>query len=230
MDSITFLGGALLGLSSSLHCAAMCGGLASTLVMGLGRDATFAARMEALIAALFGKTLAYAAAGAVLGALGASVYGLFDRQAAYFILQRVGAAGLAWIGFSLLGLVPGPAAFDRVLAPARLFLLRHRASGPAVTASLAGFAWGMMPCAMVYGALFYAMLAGSALGGMGVMIGFGLGTIPALAAGAFGLGKLAQLARTPRLQTILGVALLVIAAVTLIAPAGAIQALCALPR
>jgi sulfite exporter TauE/SafE len=40
--------------------------------------------------------------------------------------------------------------------------------------------WGITPCALVYGVLPVAMLAGSALDGALVMLAFGLGTLPNL--------------------------------------------------
>jgi sulfite exporter TauE/SafE len=43
-----------------------------------------------------------------------------------------------------------------------------------------GTLWGWMPCGLVYSMLATALLAGSAAGGAGVMIAFGLGTLPNL--------------------------------------------------
>src|SRR3569832_2742843 len=49
-----------------------------------------------------------------------------------------------------------------------------------------GGLWGWVPCGMVYSVLLTAMLSGSALAGAGVMLAFGLGTLPML----LGLGLL----------------------------------------
>src|SRR3569832_1659169 len=43
-----------------------------------------------------------------------------------------------------------------------------------------GGLWGWVPCGMVYCVLLTAMLSGSALAGAGVMLAFGLGTLPML--------------------------------------------------
>jgi hypothetical protein len=56
----------------------------------------------------------------------------------------------------------------------------------------AGALWGWLPCGMVYSVLVTAMLSGSALGGAAVMLAFGLGTVPMLAA----LGLAGQRLRT----------------------------------
>ena len=52
---------------------------------------------------------------------------------------------------------------------------------------VSGAIWGFLPCAMVYAALFYAMLSGSWLGGALAMSGFGLGTLPVLIGAGLGL-------------------------------------------
>jgi sulfite exporter TauE/SafE len=61
---------------------------------------------------------------------------------------------------------------------------------PALQRFSAGLAWGLMPCAMVYGGLMTAMLSGSAVGGGVVMFAFGIGTLPGLFAATSGIGAL----------------------------------------
>lgn len=227
MVATSFIGGMLLGLASSVHCAGMCGGIGASVAFTFGGDGRVASRMEALAVAQVGKTLAYVTAGLIVGALGSAVYGLLDRQAAYFILQRVGAAGLGWVGLGLLGIAPQPRGLDRLLAPVRGALLRQRRSGRALAAGAAGLVWGLMPCGMVYSALLYAMLAGSGAGGGMVMLGFGLGVTPAVFAAASGVSWLPAVAKSPWAERAVGLGLIALAAVTLIWPMGAIEALCA---
>ncbi|HEX7157129.1 MAG TPA: sulfite exporter TauE/SafE family protein, partial [Burkholderiaceae bacterium] len=47
-------------------------------------------------------------------------------------------------------------------------------------ALLAGFAWGWIPCGMVYATLPLALIAGGWARGAAVMLAFGLGTLPNL--------------------------------------------------
>ena len=108
MTSLTLLGGLILGLVSSLHCVAMCGGLGGTLSISLGRSTAFPDRARALAMAQVGKMVAYVAAGAVVGGFGSTLYGLFDQHAAYAVLQRFGALVLVWTAISLTGLLPSP--------------------------------------------------------------------------------------------------------------------------
>jgi sulfite exporter TauE/SafE len=42
-DSLTVLGGLMLGIASSLHCAGMCGAIASSLMFAFSPDAAAAA-------------------------------------------------------------------------------------------------------------------------------------------------------------------------------------------
>jgi sulfite exporter TauE/SafE len=80
-------------------------------------------------------------------------------------------------------------AFAPVLRGLQPLLLRPGASGRIAL----GFAWGFMPCAMIYGVLPLALLSGGAWQGAAVMLAFGVGTLPnLLAAGVL-------LARTRRL-------------------------------
>lgn len=225
MDSLTFLGGLLLGLASSLHCAGMCGGIGASLAMGFAPKGGLRARAQALFAAQAGKTLSYVVAGAIVGALGSTVYGLLDRQAAYQVARVAAASALIWTGLSLFGIVPSPAILERAFAPLRRWAWSAKRSGSA-GAGIAGVVWGLMPCGMVYAALLYAMLAGSALRGGMVMLGFGLGVTPAVAAAALGVAMLPRFAQGRWGRAAAGSAMIALAIVTLIWPQASLNALC----
>ncbi|WP_072392221.1 sulfite exporter TauE/SafE family protein [Hyphomicrobium sp. CS1GBMeth3] len=189
-------GGFALGLASTLHCAGMCGGIASGLLhFGAPRNAVEGASLASLTHA--GRITSYIAAGAFVGALGAPVLGWLDRDTAFRLAQWAGAVALMWIGLSTAGLLPPLAALDRLLAPLSGVLARAARPFPNryVTAIAGGLAWGLMPCAMVYGALFTAMLSGSAIGGGAVMVAFGIGTLPGLLITTAGFGALVRSAR-----------------------------------
>ena len=47
-------------------------------------------------------------------------------------------------------------------------------------AFLLGLLWGWLPCGLVYSVVAWSLTAGSALDGAKLMLGFGLGTLPAL--------------------------------------------------
>ena len=192
-SGISLVSGFLLGLASTLHCAGMCGGIATGLVV-MFQPETPGGRLRVLMLAQAGRISGYMLAGGVLGFAGAGLYGAFDQSQLYRVLQWAAAVALIWIGATMAGLLPMPAAVDRLVGHvsgriARLLApLRRSSAGPYV----AGFTWGVIPCPMVYGALFTALLTGSALGGMAMMAAFGLGTLPGVTLAALGLTRLAR--------------------------------------
>jgi sulfite exporter TauE/SafE len=217
LSSLTLGGGLLLGSASSLHCAGMCGPIAAGLMAGFGPN-----RARALMAAQAGRVFSYVAAGALAGAAGGAIYGGPDHPAAFLAMRAAAALSLGWIGFSLLGLAPSLAAVDRFAAPIARAVTGLRAHG----AFAAGMAWGLLPCGMVYGALFYAGLSGGPLAGAAVMAGFGLGATPAVSAAALGISRFRALAHAPRARISVGLGLIAIAAASLAAPSAALAVFC----
>lgn len=202
--------GFLVGLASSLHCAGMCGSIGSALTMTMHPGGGTAAAARTLMLTQIGKVLAYAAAGGAVGLLGTSVVHLFDQAAAFNLLRVAGAAVLIWVGLSTAGLLPSPALFDRWAAPVAHAVIAASRALPGGTAGApvaAGIIWGFMPCAMVYAALFAAMLQGTAAGGGTFMLGFGLATVPAVLGTALGLSGLRSAARRDGLRRWLGLAI-----------------------
>jgi sulfite exporter TauE/SafE len=220
LSSLTFGGGLLLGLASSLHCAGMCGPIAASLMFGFGPN-----QRRALMAAQAGRILVYVAAGGLAGAAGAAFYGAFHHPAAFLAVRAAAALSLGWIGFSLLGLAPSLAGLDRIAAPVAraAAALRAPVAGGALAA---GMVWGLLPCGLVYGALFYAALSGGPVNGVAVMAGFGLGTLPAVTGVAFGLSQFRALAHAPRARAAVGLGLMGIAAASLVAPATGLAVFC----
>jgi sulfite exporter TauE/SafE len=229
VSPVTLAAGMLMGFASSLHCAGMCGSIGSALMMTTQPTADQATRARMLLLTQVGRVLAYAIAGGILGAFGSALAGAFDQAAAYRLLQWASAVTLGWIGLSTAGLFPSLAAFDRLAAPVgtAVMTMTSRHPGLGVGAPLAvGIAWGFMPCAMVYGALFTAMLTGTGAGGATMMLGFGLGTIPAVMAGAMGVSALRDLGRKPQLALAVGLAITAFAVLSVvIGPEGGILCL-----
>jgi len=209
ISEFSLVSGLLLGLASSLHCAAMCGGIASGVVF-MFDPATPGDRARVVLTAQLGRISAYVLAGTLLGTIGASAYGAFDLSAGYELFRWGAAAALMWVGLSVAGLLPSPAALDRRLGrvsvranevAGRLRGARHL--GPLA----AGMAWGAMPCPMVYAGLFTAVLSGSALAGAIVMLGFGLGTLPAVTVTAYGIATLGRIEARTGSRMLLGIAI-----------------------
>ena len=224
--SLTFMGGLLMGLASSFHCAGMCGAIASSLMFAFGAGGGPGERVRALLRAQAGRLLMYVAAGMILGGAGSAFFGAFDRGLGFLVMRWAGAVALGWIGLSVAGFAPSPAIVDRLAPP----IAANLRLGPALNGPSGAFAsglmWGLLPCGMVYGALFYAMLSGSALTGAAVMAGFGLGTAPSVTAVAVGLSSFRRLAAARNARVGVGLALMALAAGSLAAPALARAGFC----
>lgn len=229
VSEFSFLGGMVLGFASSLHCAGMCGGIATSLTLMFGPK-TAGERGRILALAQAGRVTSYMAAGAVLGYAGAELYGAFDRAGAFRILQWFGAVVLIWLGLTFAGLLPMPAAVDRAVARvsavvARVLApLRSSAAGPYV----AGLTWGIIPCPMIYAALFTAMLTGTALGGIIFMAGFGLATMIPVFVTAFGVTSLASMEARGRARVAIGIAIASFGASTIIPGSPTYGLICAI--
>ena len=218
-DQPLLVAGLLLGLSSSLHCFGMCSGIAASLHFAADLDPHRPAR-DLLATTLLintGRIAGYVTAGAIVGGVGSSVFGAFDQSFSHAVLLWAAAAALGWIGLSILEVLPLPVmlyrmasrvshAMDVVAGAARL--------PPALGLLISGTVWGFLPCAMVYAALFYAMLSGSWLGGALVMSGFGLGTLPVLVGAGLGLPLLRRRATSVWLRNGVGIAIIMVGIVS----------------
>ncbi|WP_421789718.1 sulfite exporter TauE/SafE family protein [Hyphobacterium sp.] len=229
LAQVSFLGGLIAGLASSLHCAGMCGGIASGLMFSLSPDQSGTARLGTLMTAQTGRMLSYVVAGAAVGVAGTGLYSMIDLSAAHAFFRWGAAMMLVWIGLSLTGQLPAPLVLDRVLAPVTRFVMRPVMAAGSASPWLAGVAWGALPCAMVYAALLYAMLAGSALQGALVMLGFGLGTLPTVTGTAMGIGALEHAGRKAPLRLIAGGVIALLGLAMLLVPVEVIAALCRVP-
>jgi sulfite exporter TauE/SafE len=227
-SGLTFFGGLLMGLASSLHCAGMCGAIASSMMLTLEPRGGPRARARALLAAQAGRVAAYVASGAFLGGVGGIFYGAFDHSDAYLALRWTSTVALGWIGLSIAGFAPSLAGLDRVTAPVgrAAVWLGWPAAASGAGAFAAGIAWGFLPCGMVYGALFYAMLSGGWLAGGVAMLGFGLGAAPAVTAAAFGVSRLREFARIEKARVAVGVAIAALAAISALVPVMAASVFC----
>ncbi|MGE5336795.1 MAG: sulfite exporter TauE/SafE family protein [Gemmatimonadota bacterium] len=170
-----------MSLLGGLHCAGMCGGFIGALQVNRPRDVS-AARLA--IGYHAGRITSYMAAGAVVGAIGGSLFAteVLPLQVA---LMAIGSVMLLVIGATLLGrgawmkrLEPLGAGLWRLIAPLARRVYPPRSGRQAL---IAGLAWGWIPCGMVYAALPLALIAGGPVQGAVVMFAFGLGTLPNLA-------------------------------------------------
>ncbi|MEN9901858.1 MAG: hypothetical protein RL651_522 [Pseudomonadota bacterium] len=186
---LPFFAAVLIGWLGGVHCLGMCGGIVSALSMSVPEGR----RTSLLLAYNLGRCFTYILLGALAGFMGytgISVLGL--APLGFYILANVLLIGM---GLYLMGwpLIVRP------LEQGGQYLWRHvepiaRRFFPVTTparALIVGFAWGFLPCGLVYSALATAIASGDPVSGALWMAGFALGTLPnLLLAGWMGVGLL----------------------------------------
>ncbi|HEX8010593.1 MAG TPA: sulfite exporter TauE/SafE family protein [Casimicrobiaceae bacterium] len=189
----------LFGALGGVHCLAMCGGFAAAAAARDGAQGSSgpvplrpaAAIVRHQLAYHVGRVLTYAALGAVFGTAGAAVLNVAVLLPLQRTLYVVANLLLLLLGASIalgtpraLGLQrAGAKLFGAVLPALRPLLARSGVSGRIAL----GLVWGFVPCALVYGVLPLALFAGGAWQGALVMLAFGAGTVPTLAAAGLAL-------------------------------------------
>lgn len=164
------LSGLLLGIGAFLHCAAMCGPImmaTSGMFMQKKGNAFFP-----LILQLLGKTFTYVCLGVIFGYLG-KILNLHILQERLLLVSGIVLIILSIQGwFNILGNSKFATFWNTKIGKAFSGLVKHP--------FLLGVVHGLIPCGMVYSAAIAAIATHSVAGGMLLMLGFGLGTIPVL--------------------------------------------------
>lgn len=205
MAGISLLPVFLVGVAGSVHCVGMCGGIVGALSLPrrpapLLRVPAFPlpvrsqtppgpAALTIVGAYNAGRIASYMTAGALAGGLAGAAASLASLPALQAVFYWAANLMLVALGLFLMdawrGLVRieqlGQALWRHVSALLRRVHPPGTETGGARMFAL-GAMWGWLPCGMVYSVLVTAMLSGSALQGAAVMLAFGLGTLPMLAA------------------------------------------------
>lgn len=218
--------GAAIGFLGSAHCVGMCGGIAGALALAQPPARRHGAtRVLHHAACSAGRLGSYATAGALAGTFGVALASLAGASGAP-LLRAVAAALMILLGLYLCGWRRGlgwleqqGARLWRHLAPLAAGL---RPGHSPLGAFALGALWGWLPCGLVYSALALAAASGGTLGGALTMLGFGLGTLPALLATGLAAQRLGGGARSPRARRLAG-ALLIAFGVWTFASSGALS-------
>ena len=175
----------LAGLVTSLHCVAMCGGIALSQQARVAdvNSRSFWVKNKPGLLYHGGRVVSYTLIGGVIGSLG-SLVSLSPLSKGIFFA----AAGILMVllGVKMLGIFPW---LDKVkiklprIIPG-LAMAKFRGKGP----FFVGLANGFMPCGPLQTMQLYALGTGSALMGALSMMVFSLGTVPLM----FAFGALSQ--------------------------------------
>jgi len=170
----------VIGLLTSLHCVAMCGGINLSQCMPKGEAPTAAKdKIKPSLLYNLGRVTSYTIIGGVVGALG-SVFSFSGRaRGAVAILAGI---FMVIMGISMLGIFPWLNKFTPRLP--RFLRRKAGAAGKGKGPYIVGLLNGLMPCGPLQAMQIYALGTGSFLTGALSMFFFSLGTLPLM----FGLG------------------------------------------
>ncbi|MDR0701172.1 MAG: sulfite exporter TauE/SafE family protein [Azoarcus sp.] len=221
MPETGYLAVFLIGLLGGVHCVSMCGGIVGALSMqveqpllaaGSARGWVRGRQWPLHLAYSLGRIFSYTAAGGALGALGSlgMLYdGVMPVQIVFYVLANLMlvALGLYLAGFTrfLAPLERAGQVVWRCIQPATRRFLPVRTVAQALPL---GALWGFLPCGMVYMALTTALMTGSAGRGAGLMLAFGLGTLPNLLLAGLLLGRFREFARNGKVRMLAGLLVL----------------------
>ncbi|UHQ20060.1 sulfite exporter TauE/SafE family protein [Lysobacter sp. KIS68-7] len=177
-DWIVLVGAMLTGLLGGAHCAAMCGGIATSVSMGQRGGAWTALQPN------LGRIGGYVLAGALVGGFGQALLGV--ARMPWLIVASRAAVGIVLVlaalrlldrsgRFAFLS-VPGGKLWQR-MRPLQLRLLPADTPGKRIAL---GVLWGWLPCGLSTQLLFAAWLQASAWHGALTMAAFGLATLPVM--------------------------------------------------
>jgi sulfite exporter TauE/SafE len=186
----------------------MCGGIVGALAMGAPAGAA-----ACILAYNAGRILsATRRAGAIAGALGEASIALAGQLPLRSLLYLLANLMLIALGLYLLGFSNALAFTERLgqklwrhLQPLTRRYLPAR--GPLQAFPL-GLLWGWLPCGLVYSALATALSSGSAAQGAGLMLAFGIGTLPNLLLAGLLAARLRAYTSRPALRMVAGVVVL----------------------
>ena len=179
-----FIAALLIGLLGAGHCLGMCSGIASAITFSIQDKQKKSTSIISLLLYNLGRVSSYSLAGFFFAASSSTLIVWFGGKEALIylrmfaaILMLMLALYIARVWHGLLKLEQAGQYVWRFIKPlAQPFIpLKH----PLLAFPL-GFLWGWLPCGLVYSTLSWAASSGDALNGLFIMLGFGLGTMPAM--------------------------------------------------
>lgn len=173
----------LIGLLTSLHCVAMCGGI--NLSQTVSRNAQMSKSGTAVLlpSVLYnsGRVISYTVIGGIVGAVGSVVSFSGTMKG---VVQLAAGVFMIIVGLNMLNLFPGL----RRLTPRmpKVFAKKINQQKSGKSPFIVGLLNGLMPCGPLQAMQLYALSTGSPVKGALSMLLFSLGTVPLM----FGLGAL----------------------------------------
>jgi uncharacterized protein len=210
------------GLLGGGHCAGMCGGIVGALTFGLPETVRnrLTLTLPYQLGYNLGRIFSYVVAGGIMGGLGVLLAGLLPVQATQQVLLVFAGLFMILLGLYLGGWWLGLSQIEHLgshlwkrIEPVARRLLPVKTPGQAF---VLGIVWGWIPCGLVYTMLIMTVSSGGVLPGAGLMLAFGLGTLPNLFAMGVVAGSLARWLKDIRVRRVAGFTVILFGLVTLL--------------
>lgn len=176
----------VVGLITSLHCVAMCGGINLSQCVGYKteEDSGSLSKLKPSLLYNTGRVISYTIIGGIVGTLGSVISFSGAAKGAVTILSGV---FMVIMGLNMLNIFP----WLRKINPRmpKFFGNKIHSNRGEHSPFYVGLLNGLMPCGPLQAMQIYALGTGSFVGGAGAMFFFSLGTVPLM----FGFGAISSL-------------------------------------
>lgn len=215
---VTFAAAFIAGLVSTVHCFGMCSGIVGALTLSLptsirDRHNTL---LPYLLAYNLGRVASYTVLGGGVGWLSHSFVDILRPYYGTQIFHVLAISVIVAIALYIGGWFPKLSKIEHFGRPVWRYIEPiGRRLLPVKTlprAFMFGAVWGWLPCGLVYSMLLWSGTSGSATAGAGIMLGFGLGTLPAVILAGLYVRHVVAYAKKPWVRKFAAVLLLAMAA------------------
>ena len=193
MIDAKFISAFIMGLFSSAHCFGMCGGISAAFGINTAQQAAVQ-RLSRLFAYNSGRISCYVLLGALFG-----FFSSFLAQQFHLLKMPLRVfAGIMLIAMACylaqwwMGITVFERAGQRIWKLVQPLSLKLRPSQGLLQAYLFGLLWGFLPCGLVYSMLVWVSASGNMITAALLMLGFGLGTLPAMVATGYSSAQLRE--------------------------------------
>ncbi len=176
----------VIGLLTSIHCVAMCGGINISQCVPRNTEGTDTGKISNLRSSILynaGRVISYTIIGGFVGAIGSVVS--FSGMAKG-IVQLAAGVFMIIMGLNMLNMFPWLRRFN--LRMPKFFAKKIYQQKKSKSPFYVGLLNGLMPCGPLQAMQLYALSTGSPIKGALTMLLFSLGTVPLM----FGLGALSS--------------------------------------
>lgn len=207
-SELTFFTAFLVGLLGSTHCIGMCGGIVGALDMGLKNpNRSDSSIFGYHIAYNSGRILSYIVIGMLAGYLGGGIAS-FGLLPGIPVSRLVTAAFMIALGLYLANWWRALSILERwgskVWQKIQPFGQRLLPVRNLPQAFGLGLIWGWLPCGLVYTVVAWSLTTADPIQSALLMLGFGLGTMPAMLLLGGTLGHLNHWIRQPKMRIAAG--------------------------